>query len=106
MSELNATPPSRAYFDEVVRPQCKDCTRPKLLREKVIELGIQRQDPDWQSARAAFAGYIALCPREAAPKADDKDSCIIMIEDRGCKFDELSCLTLLEAENKAEELLG
>ena len=104
MSEISQTDISKDEFDSVVLPQCKKCVLPKLLRDSTFELGFQR-NTDWPKTREAYAGYIALCQRTEEPRADDRDPCIDMIQDRRCYHENLSSLDKTGLEAKAEEII-
>ena len=106
MTEINELASLKDSFQLSVQPQCRECIRPMLLRDRLIEQGLQRPDADWEAARIAFAGYIALCPREVAPKTDDTDQCLLVIEDRRCQFDELARLDTSATDTKAADILS
>lgn len=96
----------KSGFDEAVQPPCKNCARPKLLRDRVIELGLQRDADDWPRTVEAYAGFVAMCPRAEAPNRNDDDPCLNMIEDRRCVFPELNSMDKAAMDARAAEILA
>jgi hypothetical protein len=107
MTEFNddSSPQNIDYLLELVRPQCRECIRPRLLGDEMLRAGVVQEELDWQKARVIFVGYIALCPREEVARASDEDPCLTMIEDRRCKFTELAQMGKTEMGDLAEELV-
>jgi hypothetical protein len=108
MTEFNDgdSPQTINYLLELVRPQCRDCIRPRFLGNELLKTGAAHEGLDWQKARIAFVGYIALCPREEAARASGEDPCLAMIEDRRCQFDELARMGKTEMGGLAENLVA
>lgn len=99
---------SISLLAESGNPNCVKCVKARQLGADVIDELPAREDIEAGQVVARFAGFAALCPREAPipPAVCVDGQCGVISDERKCQFLELLNMSPDERMKKIQEIAG